>query len=228
MKLKLKIAKSIEMMVNNKMISELTFNHRKIIKSIFPKIKNNDLIECCCKNGGKVDLIFKVNNEIYNISILNDRFNIRIRINDFIRFLKSIGISNESVLSLLEYHYAYDTMGFYGEDLYSFFEEEIRCVDEEFKNKEKLYRLIEYLFVKENSGKEVHYFYYGDCRSGVIISRESFVKVLLEYKDNYTHKYMKVGLFNFQPISRILQNDMLKNICILKLNLKPIIKKITA
>ena len=70
------------------------------------------------------------------------------------------------------------------------------------------------------------YFYYGDERYGLIISSEEFYDRILNHSDNYHHKYMRIGVFNVLPISRLNHsNDYLKNVLMFKLSISTIIKK---
>ena len=70
------------------------------------------------------------------------------------------------------------------------------------------------------------YFYYGDERLGKVLDRELLIEKMLNHTDNYVHKYMRIGIFNISPVSRFVhRNDILKNTCILRLNLDVIIKK---
>ena len=163
---------------------------------------------------------------IKNVSVLQGRFNKRERIYDFIKYLKSIDVSNETINSILSYHFAYCKNNVFGEELHSLYVNEIDKVREEFNNKNKMLKVIQYIFSNRESGREIDYFYLGDSRYGLTLSKNVFYEMLLNHTDNYHHKYMRIGVFNLLPLSRINHcDDHLKNILIIKLNLSTIIKK---
>ena len=160
----------------------------------------------------------------------------RERLNRFLLYLGSINVSSRSLTSLYYYHYG-DRSGninqlgvkCHGQLLAYEFAEEISYVNEEFKNKELLGKVIDYVLMKERTGKPVDYFYHGDVRTGIFASAEEVKRNLLEEKNNFQHAFMRIGTMNFLPLHRnhfySERGERDKNICILKLNLKKYIKK---
>lgn len=218
-------------------VKNLNANLKQFIEYIFPNIKENDFVKCENYNGNKIDLIIIFKNERKYISLLKEGLCCvyKDRVKKLVSFLWSIGVSTNAILAILAYHYAdgtYDGSGeniAFGELLSFIYKKEIEVVNNEFKNIEILLKLINHLLFLEKSGKSVDYFYVGDVRKGVFISQEELKFQILNHKDNYKHKFMRIGIFNFMPLKREVcnYNDSYdsKHQCILRINLMKYIKK---
>ena len=224
--------------LNNKKYYELSDNFKKFVKYMYPRIRENDLILCQNKNGSKIDFTISVNNIYKNVSVKKGDtiFVYKDRILNFVLFLLSINVSKECILALLSYHYAdgtYDGSGpfvnSFGQLLSIDYEKQIEIVEEEFKNKKLLAKVIDFILLCEKSGKKVDYFYFGDCRKGCFASADIVKNNILNEENNYKHKFMRIGVMNFLPLKREIvrfdKSDYLKHFCVLKLNFKRYMKK---
>ena len=96
---------------NNKYLSELDGNSQMFIRNIYgEEIKNDEPIKCW-KNKivQKADIFIKYRNSIKNISLKcgNSNFVHHEQIQEFERYLRSIGISYKLIEKYLGYHYGY-------------------------------------------------------------------------------------------------------------------------
>ena len=203
------ISQKMFLLLNVKPFKELSNNMKKFLKSMFGEVFETEVIKCHLNSSGKTNLIIEKNGEIKRVSIINKRFSKRERVYDFINFLRSIDVSFEVIKALLTYHFSYGNDNICGMNLITAYEDKIKIVDEEFKNLIKLEKVIKYIFATGN----IDFFYYGDERLGIVIEKEKFIDTILHHQDNYVHNYMRIGVFNISPISRMrYQKDVLKNI----------------
>lgn len=212
MKAKTKISekKLFVLSLNNKRFIDLSENFQSFIKYIDKDVKDEDVIYCKEYGGKKIDYIITIKNVNKNISFKSGKISCihRERIQDFVIYLKSINVSQETILSILKYHYAdgtFDGSGIekcYGELLKKEYKEQIDIVNKEFENKELLSKVIDYVLISEKRGKKVDYFYHGDCRKGVFASSKSVKDKMLSEKNNYPHDFMRIGVMNFMPLQR--------------------------
>jgi hypothetical protein len=87
-------------LINNKKIKDLNINFQNIIKTLFPNVKNEDLIESECFGGKKIDIVFKCNSEYKYVSIKgkNELCVFKGDSKILSRFLFSIGISYQAIM----------------------------------------------------------------------------------------------------------------------------------
>lgn len=223
--------------LDNKKFVELNDNLQQFVKFIFPSIKNKDIISCNNKKKyGKIDFEIVVKNIKKSVCIKNGNIVCvyKDKILKFINFLLSIDISRECILSLLSYQYADGTYDGSGNEISSFgqllsvdYEEEIKIVEKEFENKTKLEKVINFILVDDKNGQKVDYFYFGNAKNGIYATAETVKNNILFEKNSYKHNFMRIGIFNFLPLTRGNLNNRLreKHICLLRINLKKYIKK---
>ena len=216
-------------LLNEKKYCELNLNFKNMVKSMFPSIKNQDLILCDSNKGTKIDLIIQVNNIKKNLSVKSKNMICVYKgdVKRLISFMFSIGLSYNCVSSLLSYQYSDYTTDGSGRTLNSFgllleddFKNEIKIVREEFDDL-KITELTDFLLVKEKNGLCVDFFYFGNIKYGEIIKTRELIKNILKRKDE-NNKFMKLGPFNFISLSRCdnyISNNQNKHKCILKINL---------
>ena len=96
---------------NNKYLSELDENSQRFIRDIYGEEMKNDEPIKCWKNKivQKADIFIKYKNSIKNISLKcgNSNFVHHEQIQEFERYLRSIGISYKVIEKYLGYHYGY-------------------------------------------------------------------------------------------------------------------------
>ena len=224
--------------LNNKKYSDLNENLKKFIKNMYPKIQSNDIIYCFKIYNKKIDFIVSVNNIKKNIAIKGS--DIVCVYKDYIQnlmlFLYSIKVSSKCVGALLKYHYADGTYNGSGENVNSYgsllsidYKKEIKIVEKEFSDLNKLEKVLDYVLFNDNNGRTVDYFYFGDARKGVFASANQVKKNILEESNKYQHNFMRIGVMNFLPLKRSLltidKYDNKRHICLLRINLKKYIKK---
>ena len=223
--------------LDNKRFDDISENFQNFVRYIFKDIKNQDVINCKKHNGTKIDFTLCVNSVEKNIAIKKGKIVCihKERIYNLLNFLLSIKVSKECIFSLLGYHFGdgtFDGSGevkSYGELLKEDYQKQISIVNNEFKNKDLLSKVIDYVLIQEKSGKEVDYFYHGDSRKGVF-AKASDVKInLLEEENNYPHNFMRIGVMNFSPLKRSYYfseaGEQHKYTYVLKLNIKRYLKK---
>ena len=224
--------------LNNKRYFELSQHFKGFISYIYPNIKDDDLIICNKKKGSKIDFQIEVNQVCKNVSVKNGDiiYVYKDRIMNLVLFLLSIKVSKECIMAMLYYHYGDGTIDGSGSSINSFsgllcedYKKEIEIVNNEFKNKELLGKVIDYLLINEKSGNKVDYFYYGDERSASYANSSIVRENIINEDNNYPHKFMRIGVMNFHPLKRsysyLDSNLSYKHICVLKLNLGKYIKK---
>lgn len=220
--------------LNNKRYEELSENFQKFIKYMFNDIRKTDLILCRKYIGKKIDFVISVNNIEKNIAFTTgDIVNVYTnRVYDFVLFLVSINVSSKSILALLNYHYGDGTIDgsgiegrSYGQLLKVDYQQHIKIVNEEFKNKELLSKVLDHVLIEENGGRNVDYFYHGDSRSGYFAHKDEVKVNIINEENHYKHDFMRIGVMNFLPLQRgIYKNDANRHRCVLRLNLKKYIK----
>lgn len=215
--------------LNDKCYFELSLNYKKLIIQAFPNINEKDLIRCELFNGRKIDIYVSVNNEIRYISLKSKgSFSVyKGDIRNIFSLLFSIGMSYSAIRGVKDYLCSYNDKFllnyaiFLKEDL----KDEIQLMKEEFKDKNKILKLIDHFLIKEKNNLCVDYFYFGDERNGELIETCLLVKNILQ--SDVKGKYMKLGPFNLISLSRENEIEELnKYKCVLKINLYKY-KKIT-
>ncbi len=224
--------------LSNKRFCDLSSNFKSFVQYMYPTVEDDDLIICKRRNGSKIDFTICINNVNKNVSVKKGDIICvyKDRIINLILFLFSIKVSKDCILAMLYYHYAdgtYDGSGVcvesFGQLLSFDYKEQIEIVNNEFKNKDLLARVVDYVLINERNGKKVDYFYFGDSRRGFYESAERVKYNIVNEENNYKHNYMRIGVMNFMPLKRELvytdKSSYLKHFCILKINIKRYIKK---
>lgn len=224
--------------LNGKRYEELSTNFKEFVKYIYPQVCDTDLITCKMKSSTKIDFIITMNGVSKNIAVQSGNIVLvhKGRVLEFVSFLSSIKVSRNCIHSLLKYHYADGTcdgsskiINSFGELLSVDYKKEIAIVEKEFKNKELLAKVIDYVLLREKSGAQVDYFYFGDSCRGTYASAERVKYNIVNEKNKYKHRFMRIGVMNYLPLTRNLiyteRGEIERHICILKLNLRRYIKK---
>lgn len=214
-------------LINNKKFKNLNINFQNIVKTLFPNVKNEDLIECECFGGKKIDIVFKCNSEYKYVSIKgkNEFCVFKGDSKILLRFLFSLGISYQAIMIFINKgntKYLYNNKNILQEEISADFS----VLNEEFKRNNNIFKLLYFLLVKEKNDTYVDYFYFGNERNGVIISRDFLIKNII--KDfNQNDNPFKFGPFS---LTYLHQNNNLISVderkyCSLKINLYKYKKK---
>lgn len=95
--------------LNNKKFGEINILMQEVIQSLFPKIKNNDIIKAY-KYGryAKADIVVSVNGEKHGISLKSGYHNsVHLEsIKRFVEYLSNLGVNNKLIDSFLLYIYS--------------------------------------------------------------------------------------------------------------------------
>ena len=230
--------KSLALNLHNKKYSDLNANLRFFLKAMYPKIRNDDFISCHKVRSTKIDFIISVNEIQKNIVVKKGDIICVYKdyVHNLIMFLSSINVTSKCVGALLKYHYADGTYNGNGEVVKSYgallsvdYKKEIKIVEQEFTDLNKLEKVLDYVLFFDNNGRMVDYFYYGDAKKGIFATSVQVKKNILKESNNYHHNFMRIGVMNFLPLKRSLliadKYDNKRHICLLKINLKKYIKK---
>lgn len=202
---------------NNKKFSELNLFQRKIILTMFPRVKEEDIILCKkFKNSiSKPDIVFYVGGEVIYVSVKSgsaDGMHIE-QIRTFILFLRKLGISIKTQKILLLYHYGDGTLDGSGKkrmlhnEIAYKYKDLIEFANDELKAPEiVLACLIRFVFKGSSKmGKPIDYIFFGDETYGVLCSKNDLTNFVLSR--NYSHlSTMHVGPLTIQPYLRDINN----------------------
>jgi hypothetical protein len=122
--------------LDNKVFSELSKNLKEMVKTIFPTVKNKDIIFCKLVNNINHNMTLTVNGVSKNISVKtgNTSLIFKDRMSALIGQLLTLKVSNTTLFSIIRYHKGYvnsDTkFKSFGSMLKEDFKKEIECVKE--------------------------------------------------------------------------------------------------
>ena len=212
--------------LHNKSFQQLNDNLKKFILFLFPQVKRNDKIKCYCgKAGQKPDIIIEINNEKKLVSVKNGSGNSvhQEDISVFMDFLKSLGVSKETRMELLKFHWADGTLDGSGKKRVSSVKyksehkKEIDLINSELNKKELLTKIINRVLFKGRCEdfEEACAIYYGDEKEGHWATREEIIKYILNSKPNLKSVHFGPLTYqiwnrclNFNPKTEIRRNTM--------------------
>ena len=208
-------------LINNIKFKDLNINFQNIVKTLFPNVKNEDLIECECFGGKKIDIVFRCNMECKYVSIKRKSEFCVFKGDSKIlsRFLFSLGISYQAIMIFINkgnIKYSYNNKNILQEEISADFS----VLNEEFKRNNNIFKLLYFLLVKEKNDIYVDYFYFGNERNGVIISRDFLIKnIIKDFKQNNNpFKFGPFSLTYLHQNNNFISMDERK-CCSLKINL---------
>ena len=205
--------------LNNKKYKDLSNNLKHMITEMFGVVEEDEIIECSYHNGyQKPDIKIKCKGVEVFVSIKSGKATEvhEESVKDFILFLKSEGISKESLKTILFYIYGdgtYDGSGAYRYDYNELrlrLKTRIKLLNMELnKNKDFIKKVVERCLFKGNkeSNVEADYIYFGDCEYGVICSK----KQIFKHIDLRTWAYMSnphIGPLQFRPHARYINKEV--------------------
>ena len=173
--------------LHNKIFIELDDFWKKNITIMFNKVNDEDVIKCRLVGGNcKTDFEIIINDEKKNISVKYGE-NVSIhseQIDSFLEFLKIIGISDNTLKTIILYHYGDGTLKGNGvnrkntKELQELYKEEIFKANEEL-NKDDIIRKVIYRAILKGRSpyhEEIDYLYHGSTKEGIFISKVQLLK----------------------------------------------------
>lgn len=208
--------------LDNKTFGKLSYNLKAFVKTIFPKIRNKDILLCKKYNGMNANLILKVNDCVKYIALKSGNTSVVFKdyIYNFMTKMSLLEVSNKTVISIYKYHTGYvknSDISSFGSLLKEDFKEEIEIVKTEFEKPILLSKLIDFVLINEKNGICIDYFYYGNVDIGFTISAQELKEKIINEKNNYPHDFMRLGPFNFLPVDRKIKASN-NTLCQLRIN----------
>ena len=197
---------------NGKKFKELNSFQKEFMKELFSSLDDESVITASkFTKTAKPDIYLSCGNQIKFISIKSgktDSVHFE-KIKDFILFLRKNGISKETQKTLLLFHYGDGTLTGSGKIRKPFNELIVDLKDKIEKANLELNSsfIIEKTFYRacidgnEYRSNSVDYFYYGDEKYGVYISKEKLLSFILR-KRHYTYYSPHIGPMTIQPYLR--------------------------
>ena len=183
--------------LNGKRFIDLNFNNQKIIKTVFPEIHDNCVIRCAMYQGRKIDLAITVNEITKYLAFRSNKSFVAYKgdVKEIIRVLFSIGLSYETINVLLKFinKTEIDNLNFSNEFLRDDYPNSLDLINDEFSDKTKIIKLLNYFLIEEKNGLCVDYFLFGNEKNGDIVSSKAIVEGISNSKNNY--KNIKIGPF---------------------------------
>lgn len=209
-------------LLNNQVFDDLTSHLKNFIKTMFPDVKDNDVILCKKFHGRNINFLITINDITKTVSVKTG--NTSVVYKDYVyKFMVNLLIINASPstsYSIIKYHRGYaqgSTFKSLGSLLKEDFQKEIEIVRNEFNNPELLARFIDHFLIEDKAGKKVDYFYYGNVQYGLFSSAEEIKERMINHKDNYPHDFMRIGPFSFLPVDRNIKTGD-NTLCQLRVN----------
>ena len=211
-----------EIMINleGKKISELNSNLRYLLSELFGALDINETVHCTQPDDYiKPDLIIEYKGVKKGLSIKSGatEFIHREYIHTFIDFLKSLGISQKTLNTILLFQYGDDTTDGTGkkrmsyEDIKYRYRTRIREANIELnKNNDFIFKVVERtMFDGVGDGKEkADAVYHGDVSDGTVVTRYQVQKHILK-KDWDKYEHLHIGPLFIGPHARYVDTDII-------------------
>lgn len=199
--------------INNHKLNEIPMNLRYTLQSIYYFVGDNETVLCKKPDSFiKPDLIIKVDNEIRYVSIKTGRAEVVHNeiIDNFVKYLKEEGISQETIDTIKLFHYGDGTTDGSGKTRKCYIEVMSELKDKiKMANKELNYRKAFVLKTMrrcvfqgvDDSNPSIDAIYFGDERFGIVTTTKQIVahikKRSFDYIDN-----LHIGPLLLRPHSR--------------------------
>lgn len=202
--------------LNNKKVGDLNLMYKNYIYDIFDNITDDDIVSAKIDfNEKKYDMILCVNNIKKLVSIkmgINNSVHVE-GISSFIHFLIDSGVSRDSVIEYLRYHYADGTLNgtgkvrISGEEYKKDNQDKIDKINLEINNEYILTRAINrFVLQGKNSNQLIDVILYGTRDDILWLKRNDVYKVILDNKNIYSTG-IHFGQLYCQPMTRNLNNN---------------------
>ena len=205
--------------LNEKKYEELTDNCKNFIEGIFGKVKDDDLILCRQIDGyTKPDFFVKIDDYIHYVSMKSgsatqvDEENIK----DFIIFLRSIGISNHTLATILYFQYGDGTKDGTGKEriehdkLNVILGKRIKDANKELNSNPKIVeKVITRCLFQGNNDDYIpaEYIYHGDKNYGVIVSKKQIFAHLKKRSWKWVDN-LHIGPLLIRPHARYYKKEI--------------------
>ena len=200
--------------LNGKKVKELLPFLQNVVKTIFKFIEDDDVITSkICERSSKPDIYIKYEEEKAFISIKSGRTNsIHFeKISEFVDYLKLKKISNETIETILLFHYGDGNKRLLYDELFPIMNKRIQRANIELNQKHIVEDLIDRFIFNgvERKKISVDYILHGNKNYGIMCSKEQIKKFI--FRKTYNHiKTLHVGPLTLQPFLRDV-NDISKN-----------------
>lgn len=197
----------------NKKVIDLNPMTYSFINTIFPNIKDSDIIKITYRlDKTKSDFLLTINNITKKISVKNGRCNsVHLEsIETFINFLRKNGISEDIIQKFLKYHYADSTNNGSGikrlsvKEYKENYQEEIDIINKALNNENIIIKAINRFLLVGKFCDSVDVIIYGTIDDFLWITKDEIYKLILAKKDEYSTGVHFGPLF-CQPWTRNLQ-----------------------
>ena len=199
--------------LNDNKFKTLSPNLQNMIRFIFPKCSDDDIIQAKQIEGTmKPDFSVAVNDETHYVSMKSGVNNIvhQEYIKNFIILLRKYGLSDYVLKTVLYFQYGDGTLDGTGAERMSYatlrakLENAFKKSNRELNNSKKtVIELVDRFLFKGSHDEYIpaDYLYHGDVDHGVIVSRNQVMKYL-EYKDWDFYEALHIGPVLFRPHAR--------------------------
>lgn len=181
--------------LNNKSYTDLNANLQHFCLDMFEnKLDTTPLIVSKISSNSKPDIMITHKNTTKYISIKKGSGNSvhQEKIDVFVKYLESIGVSKSSINNLLLFHYGDDTTNDTGKIRYNArecekrYSKEIEYLNRELNSQKILFDILDRVLFTGNvdEGQTVDYIYHGDLKHGIWASRDEIYKYFLRNKFN--------------------------------------------
>lgn len=198
--------------INNKKINDMNPNMRSFMKELFGNIDEKITFKASLfTRTSKPDIFITYKNRMKFISIKSgktDSLHFE-NIKEFVLFLRELGVSQETQKTILLFHYGDGTMTGKGEtrklyeDLIVEMKERIKKANEELNTSKIITEVFYRAAIRGNEYRSnaVDYFYYGDDKYGIYVSKEELLSFILR-KKHFAFNTIHIGPMTIQPYLR--------------------------
>lgn len=214
----LKNEESIVNYLNKKKFINLSEKWQKHIKVMFPFIEDEDVlyVRKFPNHQAKPDIIIKVRHTNVYVSIKSGR-NPSVHMESyftFIRFLRSLKISDRTLKIITFYHFgktdklSNNGKPFAKEELQENFSQYFLEANRELDNRKIIEKVVNrtILVGADSSRTAADYLYYGSTDKGVLLSKEEIYEEVLRER-THENRPIHFGALNYQPSGRSRNSD---------------------
>lgn len=197
-------------MFNNIVFKYLPFNAQLFIENVYPNIRKNDKIISFLGNGKeKTDIIIKINNTTFRISIkMGHKNSVHVEnVYDFTKKLRLLNISQYSKENFLKYHFGDGTKNGKSlirensKNLIKIYRKELSTLNIELENLKVKKYLIKNTII---GNPEIDYLIYGTPIDFIWISKNEIIELMINAKFNNTKLTPHISMLTLQPMNRCI------------------------